>query len=221
MHAPAPTSTAASTTFPSPDPDSTSRPGLRAPAWLQSTVLGLETATWPDKIADVLRPAARKVGDGPQGEVLRGQWLGHALHPLLTDLPLGCWLGSGLLDMLGGRGARGASRKLVGLGVLSAVPTAASGMADWSTVTEPGVRRVGAVHAAGNAAMLGVYLMSWRARRRGHHWRGVGLGLIGGGLGWATGYLGGHLSFNLGTGTGDRGLREETSPANGDGHSPA
>ncbi|MCU1346022.1 MAG: hypothetical protein JWL70_2288, partial [Acidimicrobiia bacterium] len=50
------------------------------------------------------------------------------------------------------------------------------------------------------------YLLSWRARRRGQHARGVALGLTGGMLGWLTGYLGGHLSFGRGVGVGDRGV---------------
>jgi hypothetical protein len=35
-------------------------------------------------------------------ELLGGRWLGHSLHPLLTDLPLGCWSSASLLDLLGG-----------------------------------------------------------------------------------------------------------------------
>lgn len=180
---------------------------MRAPGWLTSTVLGIERAAAVDRVGDVLAGPAARLGQGRLGATLRGEWLGHALHPLLTDLPLGCWLASGLLDLCGGRRTRIAARQLVGCGVLAAVPTAASGLADWSTVSDPRVRRVGTVHAVGNVIMLVVYALSWRARRRRKHWRGVGLGLIGGALGWATGYLGGHMSFNLGTGVGDRGLR--------------
>jgi uncharacterized membrane protein len=181
---------------------------VHAPEWLSSNVLGIEQAQWTEPLSQALAPPARWLAEGRRGQVLKGQWLGHALHPLLTDLPLGCWLASGLLDLGGGRAARRASRQLIGLGVVAAVPTAASGLADWAHLTDVRLRRVGAVHAAGNAVMVATYVLSWKARRR-HHWRGVGLGLVGGVLGWATGYLGGHMSFNLAAGVGDRGLRAD------------
>jgi uncharacterized membrane protein len=180
---------------------------MRAPDWLRTQVLGIEQATGTEPIATALTGPAQWLAKGFRGQVLKGNWLGHALHPLLTDLPLGCWLASGLLDLGGGRRSRSASRQLVGLGIIAAVPTAASGLAEWADLTDVRLRRVGAVHAAGNAVMVATYVLSWRARGRHQHWRGVALGLAGGGLGWATGYLGGHMSFNLAAGVGDRGLR--------------
>jgi hypothetical protein len=51
-----------------------------------------------------------------------------------------------------------------------------------------------------------LYLMSWRARRHDRYGRGRALALLGGSLAWATGYLGGHLSFARSVGTGERGL---------------
>ena len=37
--------------------------------------------------------------------VLGGDWLGHPLHPLLTDLPIGFWTSSFVLDFAGKRAA--------------------------------------------------------------------------------------------------------------------
>ena len=71
-------------------------------------------------------------------------WLGHPLHPLLTDLPIGFWTSAFVLDLVGGPGSRDASRQLVAWGVVSAVPTAAAGLADW-----PGLDRAGPAHRAG------------------------------------------------------------------------
>src|ERR1700754_4406211 len=65
---------------------------------------------------------------GPVKDTLAGTPLGHALHPLLTDVPIGTWTSAVLLDLLGGGEARAASRRLVGLGVLASLPTAASGL---------------------------------------------------------------------------------------------
>jgi uncharacterized membrane protein len=144
--------------------------------------------------------------------------MGHALHPLLTDLPLGCWMSAGILDLLGGRGARRSAQRLVGVGLLAVPPTVASGLSDWSTLRDPRTRRVGAVHGVGNALVAFLYFRSWRARRKGHHLRGVGLGLAGGMGAWVTGYLGGHLSFARRAGTGERGMDLERGvAAKGDG----
>jgi uncharacterized membrane protein len=138
--------------------------------------------------------------------MLRGEHLGHALHPLLTDLPLGCFLSAALLDLVGGRSSRRAAQRLVGLGLLMVPPTAASGLVDWSDVQEPRSRRVGIVHAIGNTAVAACYFASWRARRRDHHLRGRLLGFVGGALAVGTGYLGGHLTLARGVGHGERGM---------------
>src|SRR4051812_31761619 len=176
------------------------------PTWLRAAVSRVEQATELDPLVQRLAPPAERLATGPTGGFLGGQWLGHALHPLLTDLPLGCWIGSGLLDLLGGRRARRASQRLVGLGLLFVPPTVAAGLVDWTGVSDQRVKRVGAVHAIGNGAVAMLYLASWRSRRRGLHLVGVGLGLAGGTLAWATGYLGGHMSFARGVGVGERGL---------------
>jgi uncharacterized membrane protein len=171
---------------------------------IAAPVRRLEADARLDAVAKLLDRAARPVAQGQAREVLAGAWLGHALHPLLTDFPLGCWLASGLLDLVGGRRARGASQRLVGLGVLFTVPTALSGLSDWSAAQDPRVRRVGTAHALLNGAIGTSYFLSWRARRRGHHLRGVALGLTGGLAAWVSGYLGGHLSLTRGSGVTNR-----------------
>src|SRR4051794_34117805 len=69
---------------------------------------------------------------GPVKDTLSGTPLGHALHPFLTDLPIGTWTSAVLLDVVGGRAARPAAQRLIAAGVLAAVPTAASGLNDWA-----------------------------------------------------------------------------------------
>jgi uncharacterized membrane protein len=176
------------------------------PEWLRRGIDTIESAEQVDAAVTALAPQAERLASGPAGPALSGQWLGHALHPLATDLPLGCWISSGLLDLVGGSRSRRASQRLVGLGLVFVPLTAASGLVDWSAVDEPGTKRVGAVHAVGNTIVASLYFMSWRSRRRGHHVRGVTLGLTAGSLAWATGYLGGHMSFGRGAGVGERGL---------------
>jgi len=153
-----------------------------------------------DALAGPASDAVREALDRqPLKDVLSGTWLGHPLHPMLTDLPIGFWTSAFTLDLLGGRGAQRAATQLVGWGVLTAVPTALSGAADWGDTTgRP--RRVGLVHAAANTTALACYTASWIARRRGRHWRGVAFGLAGATAATVGGYLGGHLLQSLGVG---------------------
>src|SRR5689334_18134565 len=130
----------------------------------------------------VLRPRALK-------DFLHGTWLGHPLHPVVVQVPVGSWLSAGLLDAV--PPLRPAATALIGTGVVAAVPAALSGAADWSE-QEPGVRRLGAIHALANTAALGLYVGSLVARARG---RGTAGRLLAyGGLGFATGSaaIGGH-----------------------------
>jgi uncharacterized membrane protein len=191
---------------------------MQTPVFLQKALAQLERDERLDSVAELLKRSADVVTSRGWGEKLRGEWLGHALHPLLTDLPLGCWISAGLLDVVGGRGAQRAARRLVGLGLVLVPPTVASGMADYRTLDRPPLWRVGAVHAVGNTAVALLYLSSWTARRKNHHAKGVVLGLVGGTLAWGTGYLGGHLSFARGAGVGPRGLTGDFTRQGSDGH---
>jgi nitrite reductase/ring-hydroxylating ferredoxin subunit len=101
------------------------------------------------------------------------------------------------VDLLGGRKGEKAADRLVALGVLSALPTAAAGLADWSdTIGED--RRLGLAHAGGNLVAVGLYGWSWVARKRGHRAKGVVLGFMGAGAATAGAYLGGHLVWRKG-----------------------
>lgn len=147
-----------------------------------------------DQPVAALEPLVEKVfGTGARGSLLRGDWLGHAVHPLLTDVVLGTWTSASILDLLGGRESTAAAQRLVGAGLLAVGPTAWTGWAEWS---EAGTRekRVGLVHAVTNAVAIGIYAASWSARRRGRHARGAGLALAGAAVSGVGGYLGGHLA---------------------------
>jgi nitrite reductase/ring-hydroxylating ferredoxin subunit/uncharacterized membrane protein len=132
-------------------------------------------------------------------DALSGTWLGHPVHPMLTDLPIGFWTSAFVLDFLGGKSSRRAAQRLVGLGILSAIPTAVTGAADWSD-TDTRDKRVGVVHGVLNTAALLAFASSWRARHQRRHLRGVALGLLGGTLATAGAYLGGHLVDARGVG---------------------
>ena len=82
---------------------------------------------------------------------IRGDTTGVPLHTILTDVPFGAWWMAIFLDLFNDDGSRPATKRLVALGVASAVPTALSGWAQWTTKVRP-IKRVGIVHAASNAA---------------------------------------------------------------------
>src|SRR5690606_4987498 len=106
----------------------------------------------------LLAPAARKlIGSPGRRRVLQGHALGHAIHPLLTDLPIGFWTSATVLDLVGGRDSRPAARRFVGLGLLSAGPTALTGWAEWADIDERPQRRVGVVHAVANVTAVVAY----------------------------------------------------------------
>jgi len=162
----------------------------------------IEGAAALDAPAKALAKGVRGVlSPGPVKDALSGTWLGHALHPLLTDTVIGTWTSALLLDLAGGKDS-GAADRLVAAGIVCALPTALTGVSDWADA-EPGadgVRRVGAVHAAGNVAALGLQTASLLARRRGDRGRGRALSLGANALLALTGYLGGHLTLAQGIG---------------------
>jgi uncharacterized membrane protein len=131
---------------------------------------------------------------GPLADAARGRPLGHPLHPALTDLPIGFWTSAFVIDLLGGRRHTGAARTLVGMGVLTAVPTAVAGFADLPTLDRD-KRRVGVIHASSNVVATLLYAKSWWARLRGRWFRGVALGMLAAAVATFGGYLGGWLAF--------------------------
>ena len=156
--------------------------------------LGLENATALDRPVSAVEPFIRTVfGSGTRASVLRGDWLGHAVHPLLTDLVLGSWTSASVLDLFGGVDAPASAQRLIGAGLLAVGPTAWTGWAEWSEAG-PREKRVGLVHAVTNGVAIGVYAASWIARRRGRHGTGARLALAGAAVSGVAAYLGGHLT---------------------------
>jgi nitrite reductase/ring-hydroxylating ferredoxin subunit/uncharacterized membrane protein len=138
----------------------------------------------------------------PLKDLLSGTPLGHALHPVLSDVPIGTWTSALVLDLVGGDDSEDAADLLVLTGLLAAGPTALSGWSDWadSTVGNEPISRVGLVHALSNATAIGLFGASLVARRSGSRGAGKLLGLAGAGALGLGGFLGGHLSYVQGVG---------------------
>jgi nitrite reductase/ring-hydroxylating ferredoxin subunit/uncharacterized membrane protein len=155
-----------------------------------------------DRVADVqafdkvIEPARRAVNAAlrPQAfkDLLHGTWLGHPLHPVLVQVPVGSWVSAGVLDAV--PRLRPAATVLIGTGVAAAVPAALSGAADWSE-QDTGVRRLGAMHAVANVAALGLFVGSLVARGRGRQTLGLVLSYSGLGIATGSASVGGHMSY--------------------------
>jgi nitrite reductase/ring-hydroxylating ferredoxin subunit/uncharacterized membrane protein len=161
-----------------------------------------------DPATRIVERAAKLLPDGGAlKDLLSGTWLGHALHPMLTDLPIGFWTSAMALDFCGEK-YDDAARMMIGLGIVSSIPTALAGASDWNdTVGSP--RRVGAVHALANSSAVALYIGSWAARRRGRRVAGIGLGLAGATMATVGGFLGGHLMGALGVGVDTTAFQDE------------
>jgi nitrite reductase/ring-hydroxylating ferredoxin subunit len=160
-------------------------------------ISSLERAKFLDRLAGPGQRAARVLPPGKVRDALHGVWLGHPLHPVLAQVPVGTWLSASLLDAWPGSapGTGAASRRLVLAGLAAAVPAALAGSADWSELHEQQMR-VGVVHALANTAAVVLYAASAAApERAARGWRLAGLTAV-----TAGGILGGHLAFRQSAG---------------------
>ena len=165
----------------------------------------LDRESWLDGAANLLQPAVKGIFDalGPARRdvknFLHGTWLGHPLHPVMTDIPLGAWTATLLLDAIGDRrGQSGVARAAdasLALGLAGAVGSAVTGLTDWSE-TDARPRRAGMAHAALNVSATLLFAGSLLCRGRGSRAAGRGLAITGYLAALAAAYLGGELVYH-------------------------
>ncbi|MBB6121689.1 Rieske (2Fe-2S) protein [Nocardiopsis algeriensis] len=146
-----------------------------------------------DPVVAKFKKAAGLIPSGKVRDLLHGVPLGHPLHPIAVQVPLGSWLSAVVLDMLPGDHRRSA-HTLVNVGILASLPAAVSGLADWSQQHER-QQRVGVVHAEANTVALLLFGASSLYRGRGRHGVGRALALAGMGVAALGGSLGGHIAY--------------------------
>jgi nitrite reductase/ring-hydroxylating ferredoxin subunit/uncharacterized membrane protein len=131
-------------------------------------------------------------------DTLHGTWLGHPLHPVLTDVTIGAWVLGAAFDAIGETTGDDLSRliadRLLLIGTVSAAPTAVTGLIDYSTTPKPAIT-AGTLHALLNYVGVGLYAVSLWDRRRGRRGRGVLLSSLALGVTSASAWLGGHLVY--------------------------
>ena len=172
--------------------------------WSGQTV---ESQNWLDKLADPLQKWAQSSLGSPQWKklknILHGTWLGHPLHPTLTDIPLGSWTATMLFDVLWLASERpdmaNAADVTLVLGLLGGGASAVTGFADWSE-TDATDRRVGLAHGLLNAGVMTTNLISYGLRRAGQRRAGIAFAGLGYAISLFSAYLGGELSYAKGIG---------------------
>ncbi|MDQ6709446.1 MAG: Rieske 2Fe-2S domain-containing protein [Candidatus Dormibacteraeota bacterium] len=170
----------------------------------------LDRQRWLEPVADVFQKVItglyKRLGaPGRQLKtLLHGTWLGHPLHPVITDIPLGAWTLAIVFDLIwlikGTHGWVSAADVTIFIGLLAAVGAAVTGYTDWNE-TYDRERRVGLAHGLLNTTAIVLYLVSLIIRLSGH---GRGLAIVVALLGYAfviaAAFLGGELVFGIGTG---------------------
>jgi len=169
---------------------------------IQSLVEALGEQDWLDQVGNTVQPiidrALMTTGGQPVKDFLHGVWLGHPLHPVLTDVPLGAWTVAVVLDALDeikgcddyARGAEAA----VTIGLAGAVGAAVTGITDWEHLDRQ-PRRVGLLHGILNTTAALLYARSLQLRKRRQRRAGRGFALLGYTVSMAAAYLGGKLVY--------------------------
>jgi nitrite reductase/ring-hydroxylating ferredoxin subunit/uncharacterized membrane protein len=164
----------------------------------------IEHQEWLDPVENGLQKAVTTVyeSSGAFGRkaknFLHGVWLGHPLHPVLTDIPVGSWTAGLILDIMDASGVRGCARgadAALKVGLAGAAGAAITGLTDWQAI-DGAARRIGVTHGLLNVTATGLYTASLIARNRKNRPAGRTLAFIGFAVAAASAWLGGHLVFS-------------------------
>ena len=178
----------------------------RLVTWHDDLVVWVDQLGWLRAVNDwltaALVPFRERHQDNLALELLHGgRWVGHPLHPALSDLPVGLWTGATLLDMTdrgpAPRSGLDAAGMLSAAGIVASCATALTGLSDW-TVSNEQDRRIGLFHGLLNTAALGLQCASLGTRMTGHRSTARALGAASLTVTGAAAYLGGHLVFTKG-----------------------
>lgn len=159
---------------------------------------------WLGEVGEKLRPAvigAFKSGGEAGQEIknfLHGTWLGHPLHPMITDVPIGAWTASAVLDgleLLGEKKYANGADAAIGIGLLGAFGSMVTGITDWSGTTKK-KQKIGLMHGILNMGATALYATSYALRKhKKDRGTAIVLSMLGYSLVGVSAYLGGHLVY--------------------------
>jgi nitrite reductase/ring-hydroxylating ferredoxin subunit/uncharacterized membrane protein len=155
----------------------------------------IASQTWLETLSPPLQKAIREIFSGEAGRdvknALHGVWLGHPLHPVLTDIPVGAWTAAMVLD---GLGLEDGADAAIAIGLVGALGSAITGATDFSEI-DPPARNVGLMHGLLNVAATALYATSLAMRRGGSRQKGIAVSMLGYAIAGFSAYLGGHLVY--------------------------
>jgi nitrite reductase/ring-hydroxylating ferredoxin subunit/uncharacterized membrane protein len=165
----------------------------------------IDEQEWLDTAGAAIQPVildAFKAG-GKTGKdiknMLHGKWLGHPVHPMITDVPVGAWTTAAVLDtmeLFGNDQYKDGADAAVSIGLVGAVGAAITGMTDWTGTTEI-ERKAGLLHGMLNVGATALYIASLIMRRKKSSRRAaITLSMLGYGITTASAYIGGNLVYN-------------------------
>ena len=165
---------------------------------------------WLDPVGETIQKAVGAFYDslGAPGKSLKDLMhgttvLGHPLHPAITDLPIGAWSVGVLADWLfvtTGRVPAVAGDLGLAIGVAAAIVAAMTGYTDHHETVGHG-RRAATVHGLTMTVVVVIELVSMGMRLWAPDMRTGAIALATGAwlLAVVGGYVGGHLTFAMGT----------------------
>jgi nitrite reductase/ring-hydroxylating ferredoxin subunit/uncharacterized membrane protein len=167
----------------------------------------VQSQTWIEGMAEPLQKFVRDLFSSPEAKpaknLLNGTWLGHPLHPVLTDVPVGAWTVTCVLDMAAiltsNEGVQAAADISLATGLAGSAAAAATGWTDWSD-TYGKERSVGLFHGLLMMGTASFYALSLLARLTGKRKTGILLSELGFTVMSTGAYFGGDEVFGLGYG---------------------
>ena len=161
-------------------------------------------------------------------DFLNGRWIGHPLHALLTDVPIGILFLVLLFDVAG-QSLAVATKAMLLVGILAMLAAAVAGLADYSD-TDGTARERATLHGTLMLVTLGLYVVSFVLRQgQSPAWpAAIVFSLLGFGVLSAGAYVGGDVVYVLGNmvsrhayrGSGTKWIALEPSETDPDGNIP-
>jgi len=170
----------------------------------------IEHQPWLEPIADLVQSLVGRAFDvlGRPGQslksLLHGTRTGHPLHPALTDVPIGAWIGGVVADAVAHFTTRlpsTAGDVMLAVGLVCGLAAIITGYTDFHE-TNGHERRVAVAHGLLMTVAMLVAAVSLGLRWwAGMEWHPLAVGLAAAALGILLrgAYLGGHLVFAIGT----------------------
>jgi nitrite reductase/ring-hydroxylating ferredoxin subunit/uncharacterized membrane protein len=134
-------------------------------------------------------------------DFMNGSWLGHPLHPLLTDVVVGGFTMLIILDLVSlifGANFRDASLIILGLTTLAGLATVLSGLTDFKDTGFDDERNITTLHGYVNMLSILVYIVAFFVRLGGAEVTGQILSIVGYLMITAGAFIGGHVVFKYG-----------------------